>query len=159
MLPALVGDATFFDLIDGAMRAQAQLLRPPSGARPMVVATDGPPDASRDLVSLALLPGHSLQPLKLRSEPVAAGLQLWLPSVPANTNDQEEALLAGQVLAAWEHGFSVRFDATAPVAQSVGAPLLDGAGRVAGMVVGQDLEGGSLALVMPASWIAARLEP
>lgn len=159
MLPALVGEAMFFDLIDGAMRAQAQLLRPPSGARALVASADGPPDASRDLVSLALLPGHSLRPLQLRAEPVASGQRLWLPSVPASSLDHEEALLAGDVLAVWEHGFSVRFDAEAPVAQSVGAPLLDGAGRVAGMVVGQGEGGGSLAVVMPASWIAARLEP
>lgn len=158
MLPALVGEAMFFDLLDGAMRAQAQLLRPPTGARALLAGDGGPPDASRDMIALALLPGHSLQPLQLRSEPVAPGQSIWLPTAPADPQEDQEALLGGQVLASWEHGFSVRFAAKAPVAQSIGAPLLDGSGQVAGMVVGLGDGSGTLAIVMPATWIAARLE-
>jgi hypothetical protein len=160
MLPALVGEATFFDLLEGAMRARGQLLRPPSGARAMVRGSDGPPDASRDLVALALLPGHSLEPLALREAPVAPDLALWLPTKPEEQG-AEELLLAARVAAVWEQGFSVSFVAPVEVRAHVGAPLLDGQGRVAGMVVGTSDAGSGreLAVAIPASWIKGRLAP
>jgi len=160
MLPALMGDALFFDLLDGAMRARGTMRRPPSGARAMQTSTDGPPDVSRDLVALTLLPGHSLEPLSLRDAPVAAGQQLWLPSRPAADASSEESMLAGQVSSIWDHGFSIRFAAGVDLAGHVGAPLLDGQGRVAGMIVGRESggRGSSLGIAIPARWIAARLE-
>ncbi len=161
MLPALMGDALFFDLLGGAMRARGAMRRPLSGARATQFSSDGPPDTSHDLVELALLPGHSLHPTTLRDEPIVAGLQLWLPVAPSSDQDQEESLLPGKVSGTWEHGFSVRFDATVVLDGQVGAPLLDGQGRVAGMLVGRDQgeRGSSLGIAMPAPWIATRLQP
>jgi hypothetical protein len=159
MLPALVGDAVFFDVLDGAMRARGQLLRPPSGARATVTSADGLPDASRDLVALALLPGHSMKPLQLASEPVVESQTLWLPMPPERGLSTEESLLAGNVVATWDQGFSVRFDAGTPVEDCTGAPLFDSDGRVTAMLVGRGDGKGVLAIAMPASSIAARLEP
>lgn len=162
MLPALVGDAIFFDLLDGAMRARGTIQRPPQGSLSTRLGSgDGSPDASRDLVTLALLPGHSLEPLELRQTPLVAGQHLWLPTQPPDELDTEEALLVGRVSAVWDQGYSVRFAGTVVLDGQVGAPLLDSQGRVAGMLVGQgDGErGASLGIAMPAHWIAARLEP
>jgi hypothetical protein len=159
MLPALVGEASFFDLLEGSMRARGELERPPSGARATLHSDDGPPDPSRDLVSFQLLPGHNLRPLELRQEPIFAEQGLWLPSAPRLSGDVDEDLLAGVVTATWEQGISVRFD-VASLEGHIGAPLLDGDGRVAGMVVSwEQASRGSLAIVIPARWIAARLDP
>ncbi len=159
MLPALVGDALFFDLLDGAMRARGAMLRPPSGTRAVLHGTAGPPDASHDVLALELLPGHSLSALLLRTDPVASGQQLWLPGAPAGVGAAEESLRACQVVTAWEQGYSVRFASGFDLGGQVGAPLLDSQGRVAGMLVGHgDGErSDSLGIVIPARWIATRL--
>ncbi len=159
MLPALVGEASFFDLLDGSMRARGLLERPPAGARATLPSDDGPPDPSRDLVAFQLLPGHSISPLELRSEPLGVEQALWLPSAPRMAGAADETLLGGVVASTWEQGVSVRFD-LASLEDHIGAPLLDGQGRVAGMIVSWERASrGSLAIVIPARWIAARLEP
>ena len=158
MLPALVGDASFFDLREGAQRAHGSMRRPPSGARPMQRGSVGPPDASRDLVTLSLMPGYSIEPLELRDEPVQSGQTLWLPDLPDDRAPGEEAMLAGLVGTSWEHGYALRFSGTASLEGRIGAPLLDADGRVAGMLVGfDDDREGARGIVMPAAWIAALL--
>ncbi len=159
MLPALVGEALLYDLATGAMRARGQLRLPPAGCRPLSTEDDAPPDASGDVLAFSLQPGHSVQALRLRDEPVDSDLTLWLPTRGTSPGQGGELLVAGSVLASWDEGFSLRFAGAITPAEHVGAPLLDRHGRVAGMLVGGGQAPGTqrTAFAIPAHWIARRL--
>ncbi len=159
MLPALVGEAVFFDLLDGSMRARGQMVRPPRGARALVTPAEGLPDASGDVVTLALQPGHSLTPLLLSESPVQESQELWLPTRP--TQGREELLRLARVTRVWEQGCTVRLPDDVVLAPQLGAPLLDSGGRVAAMLVGTSGVDGDRAvgIAIPASWIRTRLAP